>query len=233
VATREHSGRWALVVEDDAATRILLHRILEVEGFDVRAVDSAGEARTAVDSAPPDLVLLDLQLSDGDGLAFLELLVQDHPDVPCIIVSASDEEANRVLGLRLGADDYVVKPFSSGELLARVASVLRRSQRPAAPSMVRHGELCIDLISHEVSLAGQMVSFTAKEYALLHFLASSPRQVFTRDQLLRNVWGSDGGWQDTATVTEHVRRLRKKLDVDRDHPSVIETVRGVGYRFTG
>ena len=137
-----------------------------------------------------------------------------------------------MLGLRMGADDYVVKPFSSGELLARVESVLRRSHRTHRPQVIRHGDLCIDLGAREVSLAGEKIALTAKEYALLHFLASAPKQVFTREQLLRQVWGTEAGWQDTATVTEHVRRLRRKLEADGDKP-LIETVRGVGYRFTG
>jgi DNA-binding response OmpR family regulator len=231
VAIPAEAGGRALVIEDDAPTRSLLQRILEVEGFEVRAVDSATDARKELDAAPPDVVLLDLQLPDGDGLTFLEETVAGHPNVACVIVSGRDEEASRVLGLRLGADDYVVKPFSSGELLARVESVLRRTRRAPAPKIIHRGDLVIDLESREVFHAGQTVELTAKEYALLHFLASSPRQVFTREQLLRQVWGSDG-WQDGATVTEHVRRLRRKLEVD-GQPELIETVRGFGYRFTG
>jgi len=231
VAIPAEAGGRALIIEDDAPTRSLLQRILEVEGFEVRAVDSAAAARKEIESAPPDVVLLDLQLPDGDGLTFLEEMVASHPNVACVIVSGRDEEASRVLGLRLGADDYVVKPFSSGELLARVESVLRRTRRTPAPRIIHRGDLVIDLESREVFHAGQTVELTAKEYALLHFLASSPRQVFTRDQLLQHVWGSDG-WQDGATVTEHVRRLRRKLEVD-GQPELIETVRGFGYRFTG
>ena len=233
MVTRASSGRRTLVVEDDEATRVLLQRILEVEGFDVHVASDAREARDALSEGPPDVVLLDLHLPDGDGLGLLESLVADHPQVPCIIVSGRDEEASRVLGLRLGADDYVVKPFSSGELLARVESVLRRSNRTNRPQLIRHGDLCIDLGSREVFLAGEAITLTAKEYALLHFLASAPRQVFTREQLLQHVWGSTDDWQDSATVTEHVRRLRRKLDADPSQPPLIETVRGFGYRFTG
>jgi two-component system phosphate regulon response regulator PhoB len=233
VPTEPTAGRRVLIVEDDDSTRMLLHRILQVEGFEVRATATSREARDAVAELCPALVLLDLQLPDGDGLALLEDLRRDRPDLACIVVSGRDEEASRVLGLRLGADDYVVKPFSSGELLARVESVLRRTQhQPERASQIRHGELCIDLASREVRLAGDAVALTAKEYALLLFLASSPRQVFTRSQLLDRVWGSAPDWQDDATVTEHVRRLRRKLEPDPKRP-LIETVRGVGYRFAG
>ena len=231
VPTYALAGRRVLVVEDDAATRDLLERILQVEGYEVCAVGGVRAAQDALARFDPSLALLDLQLADGDGLGFLEQLRGERPGVGCIVVSGRDEEASRVLGLRLGADDYVVKPFSSGELLARVESVLRRTQRAAEGPVLRRGDLFIDLSSHEVRHAGRPVPLTAKEYDLLHFLASSPRQVFTRAQLLHHVWSSNAAWQDDATVTEHIRRLRRKLG--DGGTGLIETVRGVGYRFAG
>jgi DNA-binding response OmpR family regulator len=157
--------------------------------------------------------------------------------VPVILVSALGQEADRVLGLKTGADDYVVKPFSAAELSARIESVLRRAQmrEPAAgatrTNSLGFDGLAIDPQSREVTVHGDKVDMTAKEFDLLAFLAGSPRQVFTREQLLRQVWGSSSDWQSDATITEHVRRLRKKIEEDPDHPRWITTVRGVGYRF--
>jgi len=223
----------ALVVEDDEDIRTLLFRILELEGLAVTAVATGAEASVAVEECEPAVTLLDLQLPDVDGLTLLERLRQARPSMGCIVVSGRSEEASRVLGLRLGADDYVVKPFSSAELIARIGSVLRRTHRPTSGSKVlERGHISIDLDTHEVRVGGEVVSMTAKEYALLVFLATSPRQVFTREQLLEQVWSSSRAWQDTATVTEHVRRLRRKLERNGDKP-LIETVRGVGYRFSG
>ena len=227
------AGVRVLVVEDDEGIRTLLLRMLELEGLEVTAVGTAAEARVAVEESAPVVALLDLQLPDVDGLTLLEELRRARPSMGCIVVSGRAEEASRVLGLRLGADDYVVKPFSSAELIARIESVVRRTHRPAPTSKVlQRGHLSIDLDTHEVRVGGEVVAMTAKEYALLVFLATSPRQVFTREQLLEQVWSSSTAWQDTATVTEHVRRLRRKLEADGDKP-LIETVRGVGYRFTG
>jgi DNA-binding response OmpR family regulator len=227
------AGVRVLVVEDDDDVRALLVRMLELEGLEVSAVGTAAEARVAVEEWAPVVALLDLQLPDADGLTLLGELRRARPSMGCIVVSGRAEEASRVLGLRLGADDYVVKPFSSAELVARLASVVRRTHRPAAaPKVLERGHLAIDLDNHEVRVSGEVVALTAKEYSLLVFLASSPRQVFTREQLLEHVWSSSTVWQDTATVTEHVRRLRRKLDIDEVQP-LIETVRGVGYRFTG
>ncbi|MGH9085250.1 MAG: response regulator transcription factor [Acidimicrobiales bacterium] len=226
-------GVRVLVVEDDESIRTLLLRMLELEGLEVTAVGTAAEARVAVEAWAPVVALLDLQLPDADGLTLLEELRRVRPSMGCIVVSGRAEEANRVLGLRLGADDYIVKPFSSAELIARVESVVRRTRgAETASKVLDRGHISIDLDNHEVRVGGDVVSLTAKEFALLAFLASSPRQVFTREQLLEHVWSSSTSWQDTATVTEHVRRLRRKLEADGD-PPLIETVRGVGYRFTG
>ena len=157
-------------------------------------------------------------------------------DLPAVFLSGRGLEGDRIAGLRLGADDYVVKPFSAGELSARIESVLRRSRArlapvSSAPSGVSFGELSIDPLSREVTCAGVPVELTAKEFDLLAFLAASPRQVFSRQQLLQQVWSSSREWQDEATVTEHVRRVRRKIEADPDRPRWIRTVRGVGYRF--
>jgi DNA-binding response OmpR family regulator len=156
-------------------------------------------------------------------------------DIPVILVSARAEEDDRVAGLRLGADDYVTKPFSAAELSARVESVLRRSVMRRAPATsdgrLAFEGLAIDLRTREVRVAGAKVEMTAKEFDLLAYLAGEPREVFSRDELLRQVWGSSSNWQSDATVTEHVRRLRRKIEDDPDNPRWIATVRGAGYRF--
>jgi two-component system phosphate regulon response regulator PhoB len=224
-----------LVVEDDPDISDLLKRVLESDGYEVEmASDSAGALR-AVAAGEPDLVLLDVVLGGEDGRDLLVKL-REKSDVPAVFLTGRGLEGDRIAGLRMGADDYIVKPFSRGELSARIETVLRRT-RPAAPSVqaptsgLVFGELRIDLTTREVERSGDLIELTAMEFNLLAFLASSPRQVFSRQQLLQNVWASNSEWQDEATVTEHIRRVRRKIEVDPDHPRWITTVRGVGYRF--
>jgi DNA-binding response OmpR family regulator len=178
--------------------------------------------------------VLDLSLGADDGLDILSTL-RESSDVPVILLTGRGDEHDRILGLKLGADDYLVKPFSPGELAARITSVLRRSRHGGgAPTSGQHfsfGELEIDVPTRDVHLAGRPVEMTAKEFDLLVYLARYPRQVFSRDQLLSQVWESSAEWQDSATVTEHVRRIRRKIEADPDNPRWIRTVRGVGYRF--
>jgi DNA-binding response OmpR family regulator len=154
-------------------------------------------------------------------------------DIPVIMLTARAEESDRVAGLELGADDYVVKPFSPRELAARVNGVLRRTngRQPDLPSPIVYDNLTIDPMSREVVLDGKVVEMTPKEFDVLAFLAASPRQVFSRAQLLESVWQSSPEWQDPATVTVHVRRIRNKIEADPEHPRWISTVWGVGYRF--
>jgi DNA-binding response OmpR family regulator len=227
-------GRLVLVVDDEPMLRNLLSRLLHMEGYDVIEAEDGQTALALVDDRQPDLVLLDVMLPARDGLDTLGDLRQTS-DIPVILVSALGEEADRVIGLKMGADDYVVKPFSAAELSARIESVLRRAAMRAAPEApsnhLSFNGLAIDLQSREVTLLGARVEMTAKEFDLLAFLAASPRQVFSREQLLRQVWESSSDWQSDATVTEHVRRLRKKIEEDPDQPRWITTVRGVGYRF--
>jgi DNA-binding response OmpR family regulator len=223
-----------LVVEDDPDVRHLLLRLLERDGYRVSEAGDALGAMQAIADAP-DLVLLDVGLPDVDGMQLLGR-IRDRSAVPVIMLTGRAGEGDRIAGLRGGADDYVAKPFSSGELLARVASVLRRSSRAraAAPSdeeRLSFPGLEIDRAAREVRIEGVVVPVTAKEFDLLAFLAAAPRQVFTREQLLRQVWDSSVEWQDDATVTEHVRRVRRKIEADPDQPRWLLTVRGVGYRF--
>ncbi len=227
-SVRSRTAR-VLVVDDDDSVRNLLVRYLGLEGY---AVDAATEARSAVAAMlehPPDLVLLDVMLPSQDGFDFLAQLRRSS-DVPVIMLTGRDEGSSRVLGLRLGADDYVVKPFSLDELSARLEAVLRRGRRRPS-STLELGALRIDVDARKVSLDGTPVDLTAKEFDLLLFLASAPGQVFTRQQLLEQVWDSSSEWQDPRTVTEHVRRLRQKLEDAGGRCPWLQTVRGVGYRF--
>jgi two-component system, OmpR family, phosphate regulon response regulator PhoB len=219
-----------LVVDDDPDVRNVVARALGADGFNVQTVADGAAAREALASSPPDLVVLDLGLASEDGLDILALL-RRTTDLPVILLTGRGDEQDRILGLKLGADDYLVKPFSSGELAARIASVLRRTRKPAAPSVHEFPDLRIDLSTREVTVRGEPVQMTAKEFDLLAFLASSPRQVFDREQLLQQVWMSSSEWQDSATVTEYVRRVRRKIEADPDRPQWVTTVRGVGYRF--
>jgi DNA-binding response OmpR family regulator len=184
------------------------------------------------DSDPPDLIVLDMMLPGVNGLDILRR-VRSASDVPVIMLTARAEESDRVAGLELGADDYVVKPFSPRELAARVNGVLRRTtgRSTAAPGPIVFDGLQIDPLSREVTLHGRTVEMTPKEFDVLAFLASSPRQVFSRAQLLESVWQSSPEWQDPATVTVHVRRIRNKIEDDPETPRWITTVWGVGYRF--
>jgi two-component system phosphate regulon response regulator PhoB len=226
-----------LIVEDDPDISDLLKRVLESDGYEVEmATDSAGALRAVAEGAP-DLVLLDVVLGGEDGRDLLVKLRQKS-DVPAVFLTGRGLEGDRIAGLRMGADDYIVKPFSRGELSARIETVLRRARPAAVPteaeapsSGLTFGELRIDMTTREVERGGELIELTAMEFNLLAFLASSPRQVFSRQQLLQNVWSSSSEWQDEATVTEHIRRVRRKIEVDPDHPRWITTVRGVGYRF--
>ena len=219
-----------LVVDDDEDVRTLLSRALGAEGFRVEAVADGAAARRSLAMVDADLVVLDLTLPAEDGLDILTEL-RAASDVPVILLTGRGGEDDRILGLKLGADDYLVKPFSPAELAARITSVLRRTRHEQPDRRLDFGELCIDAGGREVVVRGDTVTMTAKEFDLLTFLASSPRQVFGREQLLQHVWSSSSEWQDSATVTEHVRRVRRKIEVDPDHPRWVTTVRGVGYRF--
>jgi len=219
-----------LVVDDDEAVRTLLTRYLDMEGFEVDQAVGGAAALLAIAARRPDLILLDLVLPAEDGLDILHALRRES-DVPVILLTSRGTEADRILGLKLGADDYVVKPFSPGELAARINSVLRRTRSTGSQTVLRFDGLTLDVNTREVTAGDAPVSTTAREFDLLAFLASSPRQVFSRQQLLAQVWNSRSEWQDPDTVTEHVRRLRRRIEPDPENPRWIKTVRGVGYRF--
>jgi DNA-binding response OmpR family regulator len=213
-----------LVVDDDQQLSALLVLVLEGEGYPVTV---ARDAEGAIE---------DVSLGADDGRMVLSQ-IREIGELPIILISGKGDTADRVLGLRLGADDFLAKPFSPVELVARVESVLRRVGRSQAadrnagsPDGGTDG-LHLDERTREVHVDGATVDLTAKEFDLLAFLVRSPRQVFSRGQLLEHVWSSRSEWQDAATVTEHVRRVRHKVEKDPEHPRWITTVRGVGYRF--
>ena len=221
-----------LVVDDDVDLRSVVREALERDGF---AVDEAGDgdvALTKIAALAPELVVLDLCLPTVGGLDVLRSLAMRPGGAPPVIaLTGLGDETDRIVGLELGADDYVVKPFSPRELVARVRSVLRRVATAAPPSAFEFGNLRVDTLTRDVTLDGVPVELRRREFDLLAFLCAAPRQVFSREQLLVNVWNSAPDWQDTATVSEHVHRLRAKIEVDPARPQRIVTVRGVGYRF--
>jgi DNA-binding response OmpR family regulator len=220
-----------LVVDDDPEVRMLITDLLSDEGFKVESADNPDGALTKLREHPADVVLLDVTMPAMSGLDLMGE-IRKHSEVPIIFVSGKGAETDKVLGLRMGADDYVTKPFSAAELVARIHSVLRRSHRePTGSERLEFGDLSIDMQTREVVLKGDVVDTTAKEFDLLVFLAQAPRRVFSREQILKSVWDSSANWQDAATVTEHVRRLRKKIESNPDEPRWLRTVRGVGYRF--
>ena len=204
---------------------------LERDGFRVDQAADATEARELLDGPTPDLVVLDVMFPGASGLTMLAEL-RENSDVPVILLTARAEEADRILGLELGADDYVTKPFSPRELVARVRTVLRRTRRRPDSGVIDHGDLIIDTSAREVTVAGRRVDLTAKEFDLLAHMAAHPRTAFSRNTLLEEVWDSSSEWQDPATVTVHIRRLRTKLQPDAEESRWLETVWGVGYRFT-
>ena len=227
------SRRVVLVVEDDPTVAEIVLRYLERDGFAVEwCADGADGLQRALDLRP-DLVVLDLMLPSLAGLEICRRLHETLP-VPVVMLTARGEEADRILGLELGADDYLTKPFSPRELLARVKAVLRRAEGPVAPQgqgRIRAGGLVIDLGAREVTRHGEHLLLTAREFDLMAHLATRPRQAFRREDLLESVWGYTYG--DAATVTVHIRRLREKVESDPSAPELITTVWGVGYRWDG
>jgi DNA-binding response OmpR family regulator len=219
-----------LVVDDEPIVREVVVRYLEREGHTTLEAGDGIAARAAIEKSPPDLVLLDVMLPGADGLDLCRW-IRSSSELPVIMLTARGEEADRIVGLELGADDYVTKPFSPRELAARVRTVLRRSG-PRAPAEERlsFGDVELEQATREARQAGREVRLTAKEFDLLWFLASHPRRVFSRDQLMASVWGYTAAL-DTGTVTVHIRRLRKKLERDPSQPQHLQTVWGVGYRL--
>jgi DNA-binding response OmpR family regulator len=222
-----------LVVDDDRTLADVVGRYLIREGHRVECVHDGVAALRRIEEEPPDLVVLDLMLPGAGGLEVCRQLRARWP-IPVVMLTALGEEADKIAGLETGADDYLTKPFSPRELVLRVRSVLRRArggglQGTPPHGVIGDGDLAVDLGAHEASRAGQLLALTSREYDLLVFLIRHPRQAFTREQLLEQVWNWSFG--DTSTVTVHVRRLREKLEADPTLPQRIVTVLGVGYRY--
>ena len=221
-----------LVVDDEPTIAEVVARYLERAGYGASTVHDGPSAVAAAASSPPDLVVLDLMLPGFDGFEVMRRLHADRgARVPVILLTAKGEESDRVVGLRSGADDYVVKPFSPAELVARVDAVLRRVDGDEAAAVpLRFGDLEIDPRARSVAIAGREIELTQREFDLLEFLAAHAGQVFSRDQLMDRVWRLSF-YTDTTTVTVHVRRLRAKIEPDPAGPRFIENLRGLGYRF--
>ena len=229
--TLTDEDHMVLVAEDDSASRTATRLFLQRVGYHVgEAADGPATLREA-SLGRYDIVLLDLGLPGLDGEEVLSRMRRDSA-LPVIVLTGRSEESERVRVLNLGADDYVVKPCSLPELEARIRAVLRRGQPTQSANQIEHGGLVVDRAAHRVVVDGESVDLTPKEFDLLAVLAATPDQVFTREELLEHVWGSTQEWQDPATVTEHIRRLRLKLEPDPAKPRWLHTVRGIGYRFS-
>ena len=221
-----------LVVDDDATVSDVVRRYLERADYEVTLAADGPSALTAATARRPDLVVLDLMLPGMDGLEVCRRLRERDPDLPIVMLTALGEEADRVSGLSLGADDYITKPFSPRELVLRVQSVLRRVTRvaePDQPDVLTDGDLEVDVARRVARLRGEPLALTIREFDLLTFLMRHPGRAFRRSELLEAVWGWTFG--DQSTVTVHMRRLREKLEVDPAAPTRIVTVWGVGYRY--
>jgi DNA-binding response OmpR family regulator len=225
-----------LVVEDEAPVARGLEYGLKAEGFTVIVASNGKKALEAARSAHPQLVLLDVRLPDMSGFDVCRGLREEGMTLPIIMVTARDEEVDKVLGLELGADDYVVKPFSLRELVSRVRAALRRAYGELAsadgPATILFGDVVVDLKSMRVERKGATVSLTPTEYRLLRHLVTNPDQVFGRESLLETVWGYDSSVESQRTVDVHMRHLREKLEEDPASPRWLVTVRGAGYRFS-
>ena len=233
VERAEPTRRSILVVDDEPTIAEVVARYLQRAGYEARTAPDGPSAVVAAMSHRPDLVVLDIMLPGLDGLEVMRRLQEDaDARVPVILLTAKGEESDRLVGLRQGADDYVVKPFSPLELVARVDAVLRRSDGGGrdVEEALRFSDLEIDPATRTVVVRGRQVDLTAREFDLLLFLARHPGQVFSRDQLMDRVW-QFSVYSDTTTVTVHIRRVRAKIEADASNPQWIETVWGVGYRF--
>jgi DNA-binding response OmpR family regulator len=226
-----HIRGSVLVVDDEPTIGEVVSRYLKRAGYETRVAQDGLEALDAVAESAPDLIVLDLMLPGLDGLEVMRRVRTDDRASAIILLTAKGEESDRIIGLRLGADDYVVKPFSPAELVARVDAVLRRVDTVGAEEPpLRFGELEIDPAARRVRVGDCEPALTAREYDLLLFLARHPGRAFTRNELMDHVW-QYAFYTDTSTVTVHIRRLRAKLEPDPEKPRWIETVWGVGYRF--
>ena len=228
----EKTGQIVLVVDDDEAITILMRDFLAAEGF---GVETAGDGKSALEvlaTRPIDCLVLDIMMPGEDGFALCRRIREDS-EVPILFLSARDGDVDKIRGLGLGGDDYIVKSATPAEVVARVKAVLRRSGGRAAPApsaVLDFGRLTLDIGAREVRVEGKVVPFTAREFELLSLLAENPRQVFTREQIFGRFWGEVG---DRHTVTVHVGRIREKIEAEPKNPRYLVTVWGVGYRFEG
>ena len=225
------TGKKILVVDDEASVRKLVSSYLKREGFHVLEASDGAEALKKARLEHPDLVVLDLMLPIIDGIEITRIL-RSESDPFILMLTARTEETDKLLGLGMGADDYMTKPFSPRELLARVKAILRRGEDAigAGRSLIRAGKLEIDLDRHKVTMSGHMLELTAKEFEILKQLASRSGMVFSREMILEHVWGYDF-YGDVRVVDVHVANLRKKIEDDPAKPKLIKTVRGVGYKL--
>ncbi|MFN8427433.1 MAG: response regulator transcription factor [Anaerolineales bacterium] len=227
------NAKTILVVEDEASIAEVVTLYLKRAGYNVQVAPDGRKAMNIFERGQVDFVILDIMLPEVDGLALTRWL-RDRSDVPIIMLTARRDEADRIAGLELGADDYVVKPFSPQELVSRVRAVMRRLGReqvePGNERSLSFENLSIDPLSRVVKVKEEEVELTAKEFDMLYLLARHPKQVFTREQLLERVWGGSQ-YIDPGTVTVHVRRLREKIEEDASKPARLLTVWGVGYKF--
>jgi DNA-binding response OmpR family regulator len=221
-----------LVVDDEPIVRDVVVRYLERDGYKTLEAGTGDEARRLIEREPPALVVLDVMLPGVSGLELCRW-IRSRSEVPIVMLTALGEEADRIVGLELGADDYLTKPFSPRELVVRVRNLMRRTAPPSASRTptIAFGDVVVDPMARAAHKGGVPLRLTLKELDLLLFFASNPRQVFSRDQLMDRVWDYQSAL-DTGTVTVHVRRLRKKIEDDASRPRHLETVFGSGYRFT-
>jgi DNA-binding response OmpR family regulator len=227
VSSDQDTGASILIVEDDEEIAELMRDFLEAEGFDVRHAASGRETSEQLERGRPDLVLLDVMLPDESGFEICRRLRRDST-VPVLFLSARDSDADKIRGLGLGGDDYIVKSATPAEVVARVKAVLRRASPGGGRQTLSFGELYVDLAAHEVRCEGRQVDLSAREFALLRALVEHPRQVLSRDQLFELVWGSFG---DRSAVAVYIGRLRQKIEPDPASPRYIVTVWGAGYRL--
>jgi DNA-binding response OmpR family regulator len=227
VSRDESAGASVLVVEDDEQIAELMRDFLEAEGFRVRLAGSGRETSEQFARDRPDLVLLDVMLPDESGFEICRRLRRDST-VPVLFLSARDSDADKIRGLGLGGDDYIVKSATPAEVVARVKAVLRRASPAGGLRALRFGQLEVDLAAHEITSEGRQIELTAREFALLRIFVEHPRQVFSRDQLFELIWGSFG---DRSAVAVYIGRLRQKVEPDPAKPRYIVTVWGAGYRL--
>lgn len=225
-----------LLVDDEESIVESIEYALNQEGFEVVSAHNGQEALQKVQLEKPNLIVLDLMLPEISGLEVCRILRRERNEIPIIMLTAKGEEIDRVIGLEVGADDYLVKPFSLRELIARIRALLRRSKisdiDDAAPQMHQYEDLEMNLTEHKVTVRGKQVELSPKEFKILAMLMSAPNKVFSREELLEQVWGLDF-YGDTKTVDVHIRWLREKIEKDPSNPQYVQTVRGFGYRLGG